>query len=45
VALACGLTLRPGDVAIALIVSDWATVTVAVPENGVEDVVAGALIA
>jgi hypothetical protein len=30
---------------MALRVSDWPTVTVAVPEKGVDDVVAGALIA
>jgi hypothetical protein len=45
VALACGLVVRPGDVAMALMVSDWPTVTVALPENGVEEVEAGALMA
>src|SRR5262249_41743894 len=45
VALACGLRLNPGDVAIALMVSDWLTVTVAEPLNGVDDVEAGPLIA
>jgi hypothetical protein len=45
VALDCGLVLSPGEVAIALIVSDWLTVTVADPANGVEDVEAGALMA
>ena len=45
VALDCGLVLKPGEVAIALSVSDWLTVTVADPANGVEDVEAGALMA
>jgi hypothetical protein len=45
VALAWGLVLRFGDVAIALIVSDWATDTVAEPVNGVDEVEAGPLMA
>src|SRR5216683_5535484 len=45
VALACGLTLSPGDVAMVLIVSDWLTVTVVDPVKGVDDVEAEPLIA
>jgi hypothetical protein len=43
VALACGLTLKLGDVAMALMVSDWLTAIGVV--YGVDDVLAGPLIA